>query len=121
MRAYHRFGAMATVPAVRLARLAFWLSLASLVLGSATPVIRAQDSEPAFVDQISSLVSSGQLDRAVDAAREAVGRFPHSSQLYQLYGVALFKKGANEDARAAFRRAVELDPSVPQNYYDLAL
>lgn len=107
MRAYHRFGVVA---------------IGTALLAQGAPAgLTAQDSEQATADQIGALIEARQIDRAIDKAREAVGRYPQSSQLYQLYGTALFKKGANEDARTAFRRAVELDPSVPQNYYDLAL
>lgn len=97
------------------------LLLALLAAQIAIPGLRAQDSEQAATDEIQSAINSGQLDQAVDQAREAVGRYPNSSQLFQLLGVALLKKGANADAQTALRRAIELDPSVPRNYYDLAL
>ena len=97
------------------------LVLACLAAQKTPPSLHAQDSEQALADLIRSDLRSGQVDQAVDQAREAVGQYPNSSELHQLFGVALFKKGRNEDARMALRHAIELDPSVPQNYYDLAL
>lgn len=70
---------------------------------------------------ITSKIQARQLDAALEEARLAVGRSPNSSTLNQLLGVVLFKKGLNDEARTAFRRAIQLDPSVPQNYYNLAL
>lgn len=70
---------------------------------------------------ITSKLQARQLDAALEEARLAVGRSPNSSTLNQLLGVVLFKKGLNDEARTAFRRAIQLDPSVPQNYYNLAL
>ena len=70
---------------------------------------------------ITSKLQARQLDAALEEARQAVSRSPNSSTLNQLMGVALFKKGLNDEARTAFRRAIQLDPSVPQNYYNLAL
>ena len=93
----------------------------SLASGHEVVQAHAQDSEQSLEDRIRSEVEAGQIDAALDQARLAVGQYPNSSTLYQLLAVALFKKGLNEDARTAFRRAIELDPSVPQNYYDLAL
>src|SRR2546427_2091588 len=93
----------------------------SLASGHEVAPAHAQDSEQSLEDRIRSKVEAGQIDAALDQARLAVGKYPNSSTLYQLLGAALFKKGLNEDARTAFRRAVELDPSVPQNYYNLAL
>lgn len=97
------------------------LFLACLAGLKTLPLLHAQDSEQALADRIRSELKSGQVDQAIDQAHEAVGQYPNSSELRQLFGAALFKKGRNEDARTAFRHAIELDPSIPQNYYDLAL
>lgn len=80
-----------------------------------------QGSEEALEDQIRAKLEGGEIAAAADQARDAVARYPNSAGLEQLLGAALFKLGANEPARAAFHRAIELDPSIPQNYYDLAL
>ncbi len=88
-------------------------------LGLAPP--RAQDTESSLHDRVAAELQQGKLDEALADAQLAVGQYPGSSELYQLLGVILFKKGLNDDARTAFRRAIELDPSIPQNYYDVAL
>ena len=87
----------------------------------AAGALRAQESEDSLVNQVASDLDAGRLDAALDKAQIAVGQYPHSSHLQQLLGVVLFKKGDNADARTAFRHAIECDPSVPQNYFDLAL
>ena len=81
----------------------------------------ARQDEPTIEDEISAKLRAGQIDAALEEARAAVGRFPNSSQIHQLLGAALFKKGLNADAREAFRLAIELAPGLPQNYYNLAL
>lgn len=70
---------------------------------------------------IASKLQARQLGAALEEARQAVGRSPNSYTLNQLLGVALFQKGLNDEARAAFRRAIQLNPSVPQTYFNLAL
>jgi protein O-GlcNAc transferase len=83
--------------------------------------VRAQDPQQALQDRIEAEIRAGRLDAALDQARLAVGQYPESPSLNQLLGATLFKKGLNEEARTAFRRAIDLDPSLPQNYYNLAL
>jgi Flp pilus assembly protein TadD len=94
-----------------------------LLLLSQPAVATAQDrpSEEALVSQISSTIQAGRTDRAVTEARRAVAEYPQSSPLHQLLGAALFKKGMNAEARQAFHRAIELDPGVAQNHFNLAL
>jgi len=91
-----------------------------LGLGGAVP-LKAQDSASDLEGRIEGRIDANQLDEALKLAQLAVGRYPNSSQMRQLLGVVLFKKGANEEAETALRRAIELDPSIPQNYYNLAL
>ena len=86
---------------------------------------QAHDAEArlqeASAERIRSSIQAGRVDAAIADARQAVAQFPQSSELHQLLGAALFKKGLNAEAREAFRRAIELDSEVPQNYYNLAL
>ncbi len=72
-------------------------------------------------ERVRSEIQAGRLDAAIADARQAVAQFPRSSELHQLLGAALFKKGLNAEAREAFRRAIELDSQAPENYYNLAL
>jgi tetratricopeptide (TPR) repeat protein len=83
--------------------------------------LSAQESPSELETQITAKIDENQLDAALKLADLAVRRYPNSSQMQQLLGVVLFKKGSNEQAGTAFRRAIELDPGVAQNYYDLAL
>ena len=81
----------------------------------------AQASEDALRDEIAAKLQAGQTKAAVEQAKVAVEQYPRSPFLYQLLGAGLFKQGVDEEARKAFGRAIELDPSVPQTYFDLAL
>jgi len=86
---------------------------------------RIQDAEArlreASAERIRAAIQAGRIDAAIADARQGVAQFPQSSELHQLLGAALFKKGLNAEAREVFRRAIELDSEVPQNYYNLAL
>ncbi len=78
-------------------------------------------AQDAAAERIRAAIQAGTVDLAIGDARQALAQFPQSSELHQLLGVALFKKGLNAEAREALRRAVELDSKDPQNYYNLAL
>jgi tetratricopeptide (TPR) repeat protein len=81
----------------------------------------ASQAQDAAAERIRAAIQAGTVDVAIGDARHALAQFPQSSELHQLLGVALFKKGLNAEAREALRRAIDLDSKDPQNYYNLAL
>lgn len=87
----------------------------------AAGTLRAQESQDSLGDAITADLQAGRLNAALEKAQIAVGQYPQSSHLQQLLGVVLFKRGKNEEARTAFRHAIEYDPTVPENYFDLAM
>jgi tetratricopeptide (TPR) repeat protein len=56
------------------------------------------------------LLTVGRVDEGLEAARRAVEYAPGASLSYRVLGDALRSSGANEDAIAAYRRSLELDP-----------
>ena len=48
-------------------------------------------------------------------------QFPESAILMHLLAVAESKNGLQDEARKSFHKSINLDPTIPQNYYDLAL
>jgi len=92
-----------------------------LLCGGAARPLRAQEPEDSLADQVATELEAGRLDAALAKAQTAVGQYPKSSHLQQLLGVVLFKKGMDDNARQAFRHAIDYDPSEPQDYFDLAL
>ncbi len=92
-----------------------------MALPAARVRLYAQASEAAYEDRIAAELSSGRLEDAIADARRAAALYPRSSAIQQMLGAGLFKKGQKDAARVAFRRAIELDPKIPDNYYDLAL
>ena len=80
-----------------------------------------QVDQDASAERVRPAIEAGRLDEAIEEAHRAAERFQQSSELHQLLGAALFKKGLNPEAREAFRRAIELDTRIPQDYLNLAL
>jgi tetratricopeptide (TPR) repeat protein len=97
------------------------LAFALIALPAARVFLYAQVSQAAYEDRIAAELSSGQLEDAITDARRAAAQYPGSSTIQQMLGAGLFKSGQKGEARVAFRRAIELDPKIPDNYYDLAL
>ena len=84
-------------------------------------MLLGQGAEQQLEDEVTELLKSKNFDEAVQQAKLAVRQFPQSSGLYQLYGVALMKNRMAKEAQTAFRRALELDPSLAENCLNLAL
>ena len=82
------------------ARGRFLAVLLAIVLGFFAPQIHAQagpqDPPQVLQDRITSLLSAGQMDAAVEEARQVVVQYPNSSRAYTLLGTALGKKALEE-------------------------
>ncbi|MCL5671145.1 MAG: tetratricopeptide repeat protein [Acidobacteria bacterium] len=96
------------------------LSLALCIIGSAPP-LRAQDTKSDTIQQIGWEISTGHIHSALADARQAVEEYPNSAILMHLLAVAESKNDLEDEARESFRKAIRLDPTIPQDYYDLAL
>jgi len=55
----------------------------------------------------------GQLDRALQIAKDAVTRIPEDGGLFVNFGLALLTSGRAAEAEAAFRKAADLEPANP--------
>ncbi len=97
------------------------LLLALILLSPRPSPAQARLSQEQLEDQIAAKLQAGETDRALSQALGAAAQYPQSSALHQLLGVALFKVGRKEEAREAFRKAIELDSTLPQNFFNLAL
>jgi tetratricopeptide (TPR) repeat protein len=96
------------------------LILASCVFSQAPPP-RAQDKKDDIIQEIGWEISTGNIESALADARRAVQEFPESAVIMHLLAVAQSKNNLQDEARASFNKSIRLDPTIPQNYYDLAL
>ncbi len=61
-----------------------------------------------------ALVELRQYDLAVDSARRAVALAPYNAKCHEALAAAEFRAGRMEDARAAYLRAVAIDPRTEE-------
>ncbi len=94
--------------------------LAFCVLGPAT-LLRSQDTKSATTERIGAEILTRNFQSALADARQAVQEFPESAVLMHLLAVAESKNGLQDEARKSFHKSINLDPTIPQNYYDVAL
>lgn len=90
------------------------------VLGRA-PRLFCQDAETDLIHHIGWDLEAGRNDAALAEARQGVTQYPASAILWHLLGVAQSKKGLKEKARQSFLSAIRIDPTIPQDYYDLGI
>jgi len=108
---------------VNLKEVAFPACISLAIVLASPKVLPAQGQlfQQQLEDQITAKLEAGQTEAALSQARVAAAQYPKSSVLQQLLGACLFKMGDKEEARQAFQKAIDLDSSLPQNYYNLAL
>jgi len=56
----------------------------------------------------------GNLDRAIEEVRRAIALQPHDARAYYNLGSALARKAQFKEARASFKKALEIEPAYPE-------
>jgi chemotaxis protein methyltransferase WspC len=70
---------------------------------------------------VQALADAGRIEEALVLVEAALGRGVHSAGLYHLKGAALLAHGRGDEAEAAFRRAVYLEPGHVESLTHLEL
>lgn len=96
------------------------LFFAFSICGSAT-LLRAQNTKTHLIQEIGWEISNGYTRSALADAKRGALEYPDSPTLEHLLAVAEAENGMREKARKSFQKAIRMDRTVPQNYYDLAL
>jgi len=63
-----------------------------------------------YCDEASSLIQSGEFDRAIHITRHILGHYPRHVESYRLLGQALLEAGLYQEASRQFRRVLSADP-----------
>ncbi|HWX94909.1 MAG TPA: tetratricopeptide repeat protein [Terriglobales bacterium] len=64
------------------------------------------------IEPITSALRNHQFDQALQLLQRALQQFPKNAQLWTLQGIALSGQGRNQDALAAFHRALSISPDL---------
>ena len=73
------------------------------------------------VNYANSLAAAGRFGEAADQYQGLLEKMPNEAALWNNYGVALFKQGANERAIEAFRKALSINPNLKDAQESLAV
>jgi tetratricopeptide (TPR) repeat protein len=73
------------------------------------------------VNYANSLAAAGRFGEAADQYQGLLEKMPQEAALWNNYGVALFKQGANERAIEAFRKALSINPNLKDAQESLAV
>jgi tetratricopeptide (TPR) repeat protein len=77
--------------------------------GLALPGIPADEGKRAYNTLCVLLIRQGRYRETIRAASSGSEKYPHSGGLYYYWGIALYKTGQRDEAKAKFKKAAE-DP-----------
>ena len=91
----------------------FTLMTLAILLSIEAPYV-AIDQALGGINLANLLLRFGQFDRAAERYRAALEKFPNHPRVHNNLGVALAQLGRVDEAEAAFRRALALQPDMPE-------
>lgn len=79
-------------------------------------------ADAAFYTRLAALYAAdSQMTKAADAARRGTERFPNDADLWQLYSQTLKRDGKALESIAAARRALGVNPRLPNGWTQIAV
>jgi uncharacterized protein (TIGR02466 family) len=75
----------------------------------------------ADIQPVLAALNSGQFAAAEAAGKKLLKNFPKAFVAHQLYGSALASQNKAKEAIVAFKKALEIDPSVAELHFNLAI
>jgi Flp pilus assembly protein TadD len=81
----------------------------------------ADSPAKSLVEQAVANFETGDLDQAIDLARQAIDADHRYADGYSILGVSLAQAGREDEALTALQKAVQSSPYNPSHYYNLAL
>ncbi len=97
--------------AIRSSLVAIFLLLAAFLLFASRSLLFAAFSEESAFAQALGAYQDRQLEEAFDYARQAVRQEPRNAEAYVLLGELYYLRQELQEARKAWERALQLDPS----------
>jgi tetratricopeptide (TPR) repeat protein len=84
-------------------------------------LLAAEPGNPTYRNlKANALTGIGEYDRAIDEFAGVLAQYPGNAKIWLAYGNALKTAGRREDCIAAYRRAIELAPTLGEAYWSLA-
>jgi len=77
------------------------------------------DNQGLLIDEINEMLTAGENDAAMKLLEEAIENEPGKAELHFAYGSAKDTQKDYEGARAAYEKAVEINPEYFDAYYNL--
>jgi tetratricopeptide (TPR) repeat protein len=91
-------------------------SLSSRFIGQMSKV---QDPPKGQIQSLINLYQQGQLQQALDIAKQLLSQFPNSVTLYSICGVANRGLGQFDAAITSYKQAIKIKPDLAEAYYNI--
>jgi len=83
--------------------------------------VQMRQPTQAEIQPVLNALNSGNLELAEKTAKALLKTFPNAFVLYNLYGNTLAGQNKFQEAVTAFRKALEIDPSVGELHFNLGI
>lgn len=84
-------------------------------------LLTADPGHPGYRNLKAAVLSTiGEYSQAIDIYHDVLAEYPHQAKVWMSYGHALKTAGRQEDSIGAYRKSIELKPTLGEAYWSLA-